>query len=297
MDFTLRKLSYFVAAAETGTMTDAAKRLFVSQSAISVAIAELEQHLGAQLLLRQNPRRLALTRAGRTLLVDARRLIADAEELRANASAEGTSVSGRLAVGCYLTLSPFVLPRVIEGFEGAYPDVSLEIAEGWTDDLAAALSNGDLEMAILYDLDLPDGLETIELATVAPYVLVAPEHPLARRKKVSMKALANQDLILFAPPGSYYLSLLRANGVVPRVRYRSGNFETVRSLTARGMGFALLHQRPGVEGSYEGRPLRILEFSDAVPRLRMVVATLTGHRLTRRAETFVQYCRSVFRDA
>ncbi|WP_033288862.1 LysR family transcriptional regulator [Amycolatopsis jejuensis] len=292
MDLTLKQLEYFIATVEAGTMTAAAKKCFVSQSAISLAVSELERGLGVQLIIRQNPRRLALTQAGRRLLADARQVLSGIEEMQWAARTEGETIAGTLKLGCYRTLGPFVLPPLIEGFEVQHPDVKVDLLEDGTDELCERLASGDVEVAILYDLDIPMPLETVELTTFAPYVLVSPDHPLAAAETVSAADLANEDLILFTPPSRYYLSLLRQSGVEPRIRYECANFETVRSITARGIGYALFHQRPAISASYEGRPLCIREFREEMPTLRMIIAHGVGQRLTRRAETFVEYCRT-----
>lgn len=290
MDLTLKQLEYFIATAETGTMTAAAKKMYVSQSAISLAIGELERLLGVQLVIRQNPRRLALTQAGRRFLLDARRTVSGIEEMQWAARTHGESIAGTLKVGCYRTLGPFVLPQLIEGFEVQHPDVKVDILEDGTDELCDLLASGDIEVAILYDLDIPMALDLVKLMTFAPYVLVSPEHRLARSDSVAVSALTEEDLILFSPPAKYYLTILRQAGLEPRIRYECANFETVRSITARGIGYAIFHQRPAISASYEGRPLCIREFEEDMPTLDMVVAHGVGQKLTRRASAFVEYC-------
>ncbi len=92
----LRQLDYFVIAAEIGTMTGAAQRLHVSQSAVSLGIAELERQLGVQLLLRCKAKGLTLTEAGRLLLPGARALLARAEKLQTGMREIGRTPAGRL---------------------------------------------------------------------------------------------------------------------------------------------------------------------------------------------------------
>src|SRR5690349_529815 len=109
----LRQLECFVAAADAGTMTAAAAQLFVSQSAISLAVAQLERSVGTQLLIRHKARGLELTPAGRRLLPQARSLLAHADDVRTAAEAEGGALSGPLTVGCFRTAAPFLLPELL----------------------------------------------------------------------------------------------------------------------------------------------------------------------------------------
>lgn len=156
-ELSLRRLAYFVAAAELGTMTRAAQRLHVSQSAVSLAVAELERELGVQLLLRRRARGLTPTAAGRRVLADARVLLRRADELRAGARDLGATLRGRLVVGCFATLAPLVLPGLLDGFAAAHPDVDLDFVEGSLVDLQAMLLDGRCELALLYDMDIEPG--------------------------------------------------------------------------------------------------------------------------------------------
>ena len=150
----LRQLDYFVVAAETGTMTGAAQRLYVSQSAVSLGVAELERQLGVQLLLRFKAKGLTLTEAGRMLLPEARALLARTEELQAGMREVGQTAAGRLVIGCFTTIGPFLLPRLLEEFQTAYPDVPLDFMEGSLTELQQLLLEGRCELAVLYGVDI-----------------------------------------------------------------------------------------------------------------------------------------------
>src|SRR4051812_21590724 len=126
----LRQLECFVTAADAGTMTAAAGRLYVSQSAISLAVGQLERSLGSQLFIREKARGLQLTAAGRRLLPEARSLLAHAEEVRSTAEEAGGGLRGSLTVGCFRTAAPFVLPELLETFAIEQPDVELDFVEG-----------------------------------------------------------------------------------------------------------------------------------------------------------------------
>src|SRR5919197_1280336 len=129
-ELSLRQLSYFVAVADAGTMTRAAAVLHVSQSAVSLALADLERQLGVQLMLRRRARGLTLTAAGRELIGPARTLLRLAEELRADAGELGTALHGRLVIGCFQTIGPFIMPTLLASFAAAHPGVELDFVEG-----------------------------------------------------------------------------------------------------------------------------------------------------------------------
>jgi len=291
----LRQLDYFVVAAQIGTITGAAQRLYVSQSAVSLGIGELERQLGVQLLFRSKARGLALTEAGRLFLPEARALLARTDELQAGMRDLGQSPAGRLVVGCLTALAPFLLPSLLEEFETAFPEVALDFIEGSPAELQRSLLIGRCELALLYGLDIQPGVGQDVLYLASPHVLLPPAHPLAASANVRLADLAGHHMIsLDLPPNpSYFSGLLAGAGVVPAVRHRTASFETVRSLVARGVGYSLLVQRPAADVSYEGRRVAVRRIRDAVVPLPVVLALPSGARPTRRAAAFAAHCRTV----
>src|ERR1700748_1682568 len=105
-EYTLRQLQYFVAAAEAGTVTQAAEAMHLSQSAMSTALADLEKAFQVQLLVRHHARGISLTPAGRELLVQAADLLGAAQGL-------GSSLTGTVQLGCFSVPAPYVLPELL----------------------------------------------------------------------------------------------------------------------------------------------------------------------------------------
>lgn len=288
--FTLVQLRYFAAAAELGSMTSAARQLRVSQSAVSTAVAQLESELGVQLLLRQHARGLTLTEAGRTFYRDTRSFLVHAGELAESAREAGEALIGDLTVGCFSTLAPFHLPWLLAAYEKAYPQVQVSVIEGEHAQLKKALREGACEIGLMYAFDLDEDIDSVRVDSAPPYALVAADHPLARRKRVSLKELAPEPMILLDLPYSnaYFESIVASTGLVPRVRFRTTGYETVRSLVANGHGYALLNQKPAHDQTYSGQRVVTLTLRDELPPLEIVISWVRGVRLTRRAQTFVE---------
>lgn len=291
----LRQLECFVTAADAGTMTAAASRLYVSQSAISLAVGQLERSLGTQLFIREKARGLRLTAAGARLLPEARSLLAHAEDVRTAGEEAGAGLRGSLTVGCFRTAAPFVLPELLETFAIEQPEVALDFIEGPSDELADALLEGRCEIALLYDQSLRPGIATEVVRTMRPYALMSPEHPLARRASVAVAEIAPHPMIMLDVPPSkdYYNDLFRLAGVEANVRHHASSYELVRALVGRNLGWAPLLSRPHVDRSYEGRPLVQVPFDDEPLANQLVLAWPDGIRLTRRARTFADLCRRV----
>lgn len=288
--FTLTQLRYFAAAAELGSMTAASRQLNVSQSAISTAVAQLEKELGVQLLLRHHARGLTLTAAGEGFYRELRSYLVHTSELVEVARSAGQEVVGDLTVGCFSTLGPFELPRLLAACEKEHPGIRIAVLEDEHAALKQALRSGTCELALMYGYDLDDDLDHVRVGDAAPYVLVARTHRLARRKKVALKELADEPMVLLDLPHSrdYFERLVASTGVVPQVRHRTSGFETTRALVANGLGWSVLNQRPASGTTYDGAEVVHLELKDEVEPLPVVLASMRGVRLTRRAQAFIR---------
>lgn len=295
--FTLVQLRYFAAAAEAGSMTAAAQQLLVSQSAVSTAVSQLERSLQVQLLIRHHAKGLSLTTAGERFLQELKNFLTHADELTETAQGLGTGLSGELVVGCFLSLSPFLLPRLFAGVTERHPGLRIQAIEGETEELQQALLHGRCELALMYDMDLAESLETEQLTDAPPYVIVPPNHRLAKRKGIRIAELAQDPFILYDLPHSreYFMTLAEDTGVSLQPRYRSSTYETVRALVANGQGFSILNQRPTPDTTYDGGRVVTLPLLDLVPALPVVLAYLRGARLTRRAQAFATFCRESLR--
>lgn len=296
-DLTLVQLRYFVTAAVKRSMTEASIELHVAQSAVSSAVAQLERTIGVQLFVRQRSKGLALTEAGEQMLRDARSLLAQADEMVDTVRGQHHSVRGTLRLACFVTLAPFVLPRLISRVGQEHPGLRIEIIETDMEGTVQMLLSGSVEAAIAYDFGDVHDLVFDHLYSAEPHVVLPADHPLARRRRIRLADLHDQDLVLLDIPRSreYFLDMLASAGVRPRIRYSSRSYETVRSLVARGHGYSILNTIPLSTHTYDGGELAAVPIADEVRSLDVcfvrvgsvrptartrVVATLTRELLT-----------------
>lgn len=291
-----------IAAAEAGSVTGAAARVYLSQSAVSTALTDLEAALGVQIFIR-HPRGLSLTNAGERVLADARRLVAGMEDLRNSARESNDALSGSLVVGCYSTLAPIMLPRIIADFTSMHPGVDLSFIEGSHTQMEHQLRDGSLDLAIMYEYDfdqarLPKDLAVNVVTSTPPYVILPERHELATRESLALEELAPQPLILFdlPPGGDYFLSFFAREGLVPHILYRTTSFEMVRALVARGLGYSILSQRTNINMSYEGLGFVTRPLSGLPVGLNVAAVHLNNVRLTRRAVAFIDQCHASMRS-
>ncbi|WP_181158581.1 LysR substrate-binding domain-containing protein [Leucobacter massiliensis] len=295
---TLKQLEYFVAAAESGTIRAAAERCHVSPVGLGVALTELERALGAQLLHRRRAKGVALTPEGRVVLPIARAITVQATELQLKLDARSEAVTGTLHLGCLTGIASMLMPDVCDTFAKQHPSLSIDFREGDQASLHAALEDGELEVAFLYERELPESLDWIRVIEMRPYVIVAADHPLARRSSVELRELAQDPLIrLSIPPLADPASWTRSMDAAPQAAYTVSSVELMRTLVGRGLGYAVLGQRSPVSVTVEGRPIRELEIADDIPAVRVVLAFARGMRLPPRARALAEFVRAEHPDA
>jgi LysR family hydrogen peroxide-inducible transcriptional activator len=145
---TIKQLRYFISLCEEEHFGRAAERCFVSQSAFSNAIQELESILETQLVDRTN-RSVTITSNGQEVATQARLVIRDVESLVDIAKGDARPLCGELRLGVIPTIAPFVLPSVLPKIRKAYPDLELLLIEDQTERIYERLMNGELDLLLL----------------------------------------------------------------------------------------------------------------------------------------------------
>lgn len=258
----MRQLECFVAVAEASSFTRAARRLFVSQSALSQQVRALEHELGVRLLDRDN-HHVALTAAGAAFLEDARALLSRASDALARARSASQGPEGELAVGYVKGYERTDLPDMLFDFHARFPNVRLTFLRENVAELYDALREERVDLAVnlLYSSEDMADMEFQVLRSYPLNAVVPATHPLAHRARVSMADLAGYPLVdIHKGAGGYgehdrIARTLEEVGDRPQVVYVSEDVETSILAVAAGMGYALL---PGY-------------FTDALPASGTVV--------------------------
>ena len=159
---TIKQLYYFVALERNQHFGKAAKECFVSQSAFSVAIKELESHLGTQLVDRTN-KNVTITLTGREIATQARLCLRDMEYLTEIAQSNKKPLTGKLNLGVIPTIAPFLLPKLMPSLRKSYPDLQLYLREATTLSLHKLLMDGELDLILIA---LPYKLSNIDIMSL-----------------------------------------------------------------------------------------------------------------------------------
>lgn len=271
IQFSLRQLEYFVAAAQYGGTAQAARMLNVSQPSISQAISALESFWQVQLFHRLHAQGLQLTTEGQQRYPLALSLLRQAEDL----SQQDQALSGTIHLGCLSTLGPLYLPGLIKHIQAQHPAIKLHFTEGDNEFLLKQIERNTLDLALLYDTGIFNQVNLHPMTAQRPYIAVAANHPLAQKSSVALADIANEPFILINLPRSrdYFLSLFKLAEVQPNIYIETSSIEMARSLVANEMGVTLLVTRPESTLSYDGKKLVYLTISDVLPLQTIVMAT------------------------
>jgi len=295
MDYTLQQLRYLVAVADHGSVSAAARSLYVSQPGLSSAILHLEEVFGIQCFIRHRAKGVSLTPAGHLFVKEARDVLLRASNLRQRAKEFNETISGRLDIGCCSTISPLLLPRILAELHETYPAIEVHLQDSDSDSLQARVRAGGVELAILYDFNLDPKFEKLSLLSLPPYVLFPQSHRLASESSINLGDLVVESLITFDQPDhwAYLRSLFPLHGREPVIGRKVNNFELIRGLVAAGKGYSILNTRSALDQTYDGSPVRCVPISGIVPPAPIVLASSGGNSHTSRAIAFIETCRSI----
>lgn len=194
MRFDLADLSLFRDVVEAGSITRGAERAHLALAAASTRIRNMEEALGAALLVRGR-QGVTLTHAGRTLLQHARTILRQAERLREDLGAYAGGVGSQIRVLSNTNALTEFLPEALSSFLAAYPAVSIELEERLSDEIVGLIAEGVADVGIVAGTVDPGSLETFPYRRDRFVLVVANDHPLAKRAKVSFAQVLDRDFV------------------------------------------------------------------------------------------------------
>lgn len=238
----LRMLSYLVTLADTRHFGRAAEACFVSQPTLSAQIKKLEEQLGVVLIERQ-PRNLLLTPVGVAVVELARTMLRDVSEMENTVQAHRDPLAGSLKVGLIPTLGPYLLPHIVSALRTRLPQLKLKYLEYQTDPLLERLLRGEIDLGILALPIETDGLTVRELFTEPFRLAVHTDHPLAKKRTVSMPELSGEKFMLLEDGHclrDQALEVCALSGVAEDQEFRATSLETLRQMVAANAGITLI---------------------------------------------------------
>lgn len=264
---TLRQLRFLVAVVEKRHFGAAAEDCLVSQSALSSAIAELEELLGVKLL--ERTRRVVIpTAVGLDIAERARALLRGAEELAEAAQAARDPYSGALQLGLIPTIGPFLVPRIMPLLHENFPNLKVFLREEQSAPILARLDSGQADAAIIALPYPTEGLEVFTIARDRFFVVCAADSPLARLDVVRARDLDDQDLLLLEDGHclrDHALAACSLDGARRNSGFQGTSLHTLVQMAANGLGVTLVPEMAVEAGILRGLDLVAAPMADEAP--------------------------------
>lgn len=234
----LGQLEVLVAIVDTGSLTEAAETVGLTQSAVSHSLNRLETELGVTLLERGR-QGVAVTRIGKEVVQHARSILNQVEIIRQKTARERGLSVGKLRFGCVPNVPARVLTGIIRDFQHKYPDIEIVLFEGNPQELIDWLAGGVIDIGTVVSPDDYD--TTVPLARSEIKALVSVDHPLASQPSVPVQALMDQPLI--GPKVEYgtFVQMAEMHNIpLPHLRYEVSALNTILAMVRENMGVSLM---------------------------------------------------------
>lgn len=281
----IQNLSAFLLVAETGSFSLAAERLHLTQPAVSKRIALLEEQLDADLFDRIG-RTVGLTEAGGALLPHARAVLQDVEAARQSVRDLSGPVAGELRLATSHHIGLHRLPPILSDFNGAYKAVQLDIDFMDSEQAYELILQGKVELAIVTLAPTSDAkLITLPVWQDPLDFMVAAHHPLARRRRLDLRALSEHTAILpglNTYTGQIIARLFEQHELQLNVSMATNYLETIRMMASVGLGWTVLPRSMG-EAS-----LATLKLSATSIERTLGIVYHRGRSLSRAARAFIE---------
>ena len=288
----IRSLRYFVETVRLSSFTQAAEALHLTQSTISKMVRQLEDEVGAQLLVRDG-RKLTLTDTGRIVYQHGQEMLASMRQLTLEVRDTQALQRGSLTVGIPPMINVLFTP-VLKAFRARHPQIKLTLQEDTGQQIERKVAAGELEIGMtVLPADPELGLVTVQIASYPIWALVEPGTFQKQRTTLPFKALAELPLVLLKDDFALTRSLRQhfaQAGFEPCIAAQSGQWDWLVAMASAGLGVALLPE-PFIR-RLAGEPLEAVRIVE--PDLAWQVAHIwNGQYLSHAARAWLQVCQDV----
>ncbi len=294
-----RQIRYALSVAKERSFTKAAKRLNISQSAVSEQVKMLEEEAGFP-LFRRTTRGIDLTERGRTFLYEAERIASDVLSLTDTARRLRGAILDTFSIGMGSGMAQIFMPRLFRNLKELLPSARLEIFTAPTKNIFENLHEERIDAGIAIESEpdrVPAGLVFDRLTVIEMALIAHPKHPLVRvRQPIDVGRLVAEPIVmseLSVGYGQVVLSLFTDLGIRPNILAVADNIETIKAIVQSGKGIAIV-PRPCADNEVALGVLKMMSLAPA----RSVALSLFRRRqaLSRRKEGFLTSLRDALKD-
>lgn len=295
MSLTFRQIRYFIATAEIGRISQAAIHLNISQSAVTSAIKELENLLGA-MLFERSAQGMTLTDSGRHFLNHAYSITRSVDDaLKLPHTHE--QAHGALSLAASYTVQGYFLPYHLQRLSNWYPNIHIDLLEQERADIETSLLENRLDMGIV----LTDNLTHPEIIAEPLFssqrrLWIPSHHPLLEQPSVKLADIANEPFIMLTVDEAAQSAMRywEKSGHQPNTILYTSSVESVRSMVANGLGISLLSDLVYRPWSLEGRRIETLTLDDEVDPMNVGLAWRRDRSFTAAMQAIRGYFKQAF---
>lgn len=289
MAFTLRQVRYFVATAETGQISLASQRLNITQSAITIAIKQLESTVHSELFLRL-PSGMVLTESGHLFLKHSYEIL---DRVDAAMNVQNLNQHhGKITIAGTGTIISYFLPMHLNRIQKLYPNLTLKILELSRQEIEQGLESGDIDLAVLLSSNVTNPKIAVrDLFDSTRRLWLSEGHPLLNQEFVTFSEIANEPYVMltFDEAENWMMNFWHKQGYSPRIILRTNAVEAVRSMVANGSGVTILSDAVYRPWSLEGKRIHNISLNPAPPPMAVGVAWAEGKALDAITEHLINY--------
>lgn len=299
MNISIRQLTAFIKVADSGSFTRASEQLYLTQSAVSGLIKELESNLGI-VLFDRTTRQLSLSVVGRHLLPQARRVLNEMQLFENEASSLMSLAQGqvRLAVSQFAASS---MPAVIAQFAKEYPDISVSLLDCSAENVLEHIQNIEVDLGVGTELSFMETEDDIhaDLLYELPFCVVMPDsHALAQKSELTWQDLIDNPLITLQGPFLEQVTAELDEAVaahIQQARYKVNFMSTALEMTRQGFGITLcLPYMPEVIDWVSANGLQMRPLAQPVKRRRFFIYQRSSRALSPASIAFKQFLQAYF---
>jgi len=290
----LNQLRVFHEAARSGSFTGAAKKLFITQPAVTAQMKAFEEQCGLK-LFKKKGRKLYLTDEGTALYEYVRRIFEYEKEVEDVIEELQELKRGILRLGTSKAYARYFMPFLISAFRETYPHIKVYLDEGSSLDIMHSLLNLKNEVAVIAKVEEDPAVTFLPFKQNRLLLIVAPDHRLAGNKSVSLEDLKDDPMIMKeAGSGTrkQVNNLFSEKGMIPNVLMETSNTEFIKQLVQRGEGISFLVEE-AVAAEIRDKRLASAPLAGQSPFLDVSIAYLKDQHLSRPARAFVEMLKKM----
>ena len=292
MRFDLVDLALFIAVADSGSITQGAARAHLALASASARIKGLETALGVA-LLKRGRRGVEPTAAGESLLGHARIIVHNVDEMRADLAAYAGGARASVHLLANTSGLSEHLPKALAAFLREHPEISIDVEERESADIAAAIASGVADLGFAAEHALPDHVERFSFGEDR-LMLVAPRRgEFANRRGIDFTEVTDRDFVGLINAAALQVHIAKHAarlGVRLRVRARLRDFDAICQMVATGVGIAVVPEA-AARRCARSMPITPLTIRDGWANRKLVICARSFKTLARPAKQLVEHLR------